>query len=143
MRNLLNRLKKWRRLKIGLKILLVKTFLLIVITKVALKILPFRFFYKTYNALIYTNRYRSYNQAYIKNRIWSVKTVSHHAPFSVVCLPQALALKYLLRKQPGVELHVGVQRNKGNFEAHAWVESNHIILIGDTPTAFRPIWVWK
>lgn len=50
------------------------------------------------------------------------------------CLSQSLALRFLLGRQGIVcELKIGVRRNKGAFEAHAWLEWNGE-LVNDHPS---------
>lgn len=49
------------------------------------------------------------------------------------CLKKSLVLWYLLRCQGIVsELRIGVRREQGEFQAHAWVEYQGIVL-NDTP----------
>jgi len=53
------------------------------------------------------------------------------------CLTQALAARVLL-EQGGhsSRLHIGVSREHGDFEAHAWVEHDGSIIIGEIERAF-------
>jgi hypothetical protein len=61
---------------------------------------------------------------------WAVKAVSRYVPVTT-CLTQALALHSLLaasgRKS---RIEIGVSKDDGRFEAHAWVVCNDQILIG-------------
>ncbi len=53
------------------------------------------------------------------------------------CLVQALALKYLA---PETHLRIGVANHKG-FEAHAWVEFQGEVILGNVPDfEYVPIW---
>ena len=57
------------------------------------------------------------------------QAAARHLPFRFNCLDQSLALLWLLRRHgQGGELRVGVRKESGNFEAHAWVEANGAIL---------------
>lgn len=58
------------------------------------------------------------------------------------CLVQALALRWMLRRRDiGCDLRVGVSRSeRGEFEAHAWIECGGELLIGGGPAArFTPL----
>jgi hypothetical protein len=62
---------------------------------------------------------------------WAVSSVSRYVP-RATCLTQALALHVLLRRA-GLQsrIHIGVAKEGGRFEAHAWVESQDKVVIGD------------
>jgi hypothetical protein len=64
--------------------------------------------------------------------VWAVRLASRHVP-SATCLTQALAAYLMLSKngQPA-SLYLGVSKTtSGTFEAHAWVELEGRILIGN------------
>ena len=87
-------------------------------------------------------------ERYLADTVWAVRAAAYHLPLSLLCLPQALAVKYLLRGQPGLSLHIGVQQSTSEgFAAHAWVESTSTggIVIGQWPetVTYRPLWVWS
>ncbi len=67
------------------------------------------------------------------NRIaWAVRVASRYVP-AAMCLAQALAVRMLLEQQgyPS-QLHIGVAKNeRGRLEAHAWVESQGRIMVGN------------
>jgi hypothetical protein len=52
-----------------------------------------------------------------------VRAAVHHSLLHFTCLEESLGLWYLLRKQ-GIapQLRIGVRKENGKFEAHAWVE---------------------
>lgn len=71
----------------------------------------------------------------------AVESVSRFVP-NASCLVQALALRRMLDRRGTVcDLRLGVTRSKrGDFEAHAWIESGGRILIGAGPAArFKPL----
>jgi hypothetical protein len=74
----------------------------------------------------------------LERYIWSVKVASRYVP-AATCLTQALAAKTLLaRKGYPADLRIGVLKTKeGKFEAHAWLESDGKIVIGDLPDLAR------
>ena len=77
----------------------------------------------------------------VRRLVWAVTAASRRIPRST-CLVQAVALHYLLtRAGHASSIHIGVKKPDGrNFEAHAWVELDHEILIGGSPSAsFTPI----
>lgn len=64
---------------------------------------------------------------------WAVTTVSRFVPRGSNCLVRALATGIVLKRYgyPS-ELKIGVMRPEGgSFEAHAWLESGGIVIIGD------------
>lgn len=68
-----------------------------------------------------------------------VKLASRYLSGAETCLVQALAtyiqLKYLF---PGISLRIGVSRDTaGRFQAHAWVEHQGRVIIGESPEIAR------
>ena len=75
---------------------------------------------------------------------WSVRAVSQYLPHAT-CLTQALALHILLRREglPS-RIKIGVTKDAGRFEAHAWVESQNQVVIGDSALQrYTPLMVWE
>ena len=57
------------------------------------------------------------------------RAVARHLFFRSNCLEQSLVLWWLLRRQGiSAEVRVGVRKNDGQFEAHAWVEFGGAVL---------------
>jgi hypothetical protein len=74
----------------------------------------------------------------------AVVGVSRYVPHAT-CLTQALALHILLRRgRLQSKIRIGVAKGKGGrFEAHAWVESQDRVLIGDFDlNRYTPMMVW-
>jgi hypothetical protein len=74
----------------------------------------------------------------------AVVGVSRYVPHAT-CLTQALALHIMLRRSRlQSRIRIGVAKEKGGcFEAHAWVESQGRVLIGDFDlNRYTPIMVW-
>jgi hypothetical protein len=74
---------------------------------------------------------------------WAVSAASAYVP-RATCLTRALALHILLRRL-GLQsrIHIGVTKEKGLIDSHAWVESQDKIVIGDQELArYIPIMVW-
>jgi hypothetical protein len=67
---------------------------------------------------------------------WAVSAVAHRSPVPMTCLRQALAADAILRRRGFVsQLRFGVQLHRNNsfrsLEAHAWVECEGAIVVGD------------
>lgn len=63
---------------------------------------------------------------------WAVQSVAAHVPLGFVCLPQAMAAKWMLRRRRlASTLYLGVaQLDKVKFTAHAWLRAGDKILTG-------------
>lgn len=73
------------------------------------------------------------NPQLVERDVWVVKVASRYVP-RATCLTQAVTLMLLLRRhgQPA-SLRIGVARDgSAPLSAHAWVESQGRVLIGDT-----------
>lgn len=63
--------------------------------------------------------------------VWAGRAAARRMPFAT-CLSSALALQRLLaRNGHDSELHIGVAGSGGDFTAHAWLERDGRILIGE------------
>jgi len=63
---------------------------------------------------------------------WAVQAVARHVPFGFVCLPQAVAAKWMLRRRrlPST-LYLGLnQKEDSKLTAHAWLRVGNKILTG-------------
>jgi hypothetical protein len=71
--------------------------------------------------------------------VWAVKRVSRSWSTTLTCLPQAIAVHSILaRRRWHSRLEIGVARNAaGEFEAHAWVELDGRVIIGQVPDLER------
>lgn len=142
----LNRWNRVRQLTSTQWILLVKATVILLLIKVSLLALPFSQLKKAYARILHVTKPGTYPEEYIAAAVWAVRAVAYRLPFGLTCLPQALALKYLLRQDTEMPLHIGVQTAASQgFQAHAWIEKDGHVIIGDWPheTNYRPIWVWK
>ncbi|NIJ52003.1 lasso peptide biosynthesis B2 protein [Dyadobacter arcticus] len=126
--------------------LLLKSVVCLVIIKLGLSYLPFHKFRRLFARFISTGTYRETPKPDIDLTVWAVDTAANLLPMELLCLPRALATKYLLRRTPALTLEIGVEINPPKqFEAHAWVESNGNIIIGDWPktVSYQRLWVWE
>ena len=74
--------------------------------------------------------------------VWAVRPASHYVP-GATCLTQALAAQLLLERY-GYPAHVciGVAKsgeNQGAFQAHAWLESDGEVVVGESEIDFVPL----
>jgi hypothetical protein len=58
-----------------------------------------------------------------------VDAAARHGPYRATCLPRSLVLWWLLRRR-GIDgqLRIGVRKEAGRFEAHAWTEFRGTVL---------------
>lgn len=73
-----------------------------------------------------------------------VERAAQHLPFETLCLPRAMALKWMLTRR-GRPAHLVMavlpdgERGGALDDLHAWVEVGKTVLIGDTGQAHREI----
>lgn len=69
---------------------------------------------------------------------WSVQGIARHVPLGFVCLPQAIAAKWMLRRRgwPST-LYLGVAPNgdSAQLPAHAWLRVGSKIVTGEAEAA--------
>ena len=63
----------------------------------------------------------------------AIRSATARLPFRTTCLMQALAAASMLRSRAAIyQLNIGADRNPtGAFEAHAWVESQGLVVAGE------------
>jgi len=72
----------------------------------------------------------------------TVRQTSVRLPIEMTCLPQAMALFWMLKRRGygDVKLHLGVAASsEERFAAHAWLTLGGITVIGETDMAFHPL----
>lgn len=125
---------KLLRLPHGERLLLVRAVCLLVAIRLGLGLLPFRTVRRWLTKPVEGNAPRvGAPQGSIDRIVWAVVVASNYVPGTRTCLPRALAAQTLLTRH-GYEacLRIGVVKGTaGEFKAHAWVENQGIIVIGD------------
>lgn len=112
--------------------LLLESALLLGLITLGLRILPFltlqRLLHRASQTFV---RLPHNNQPTAKQIAWAVQVAAQYIP-SAACLPQALTVQLLYRRQGyPANLRIGVAKNQqGRLEAHAWVESQDRVVIG-------------
>ena len=133
----MRRIIKYYRLPLTLKLLLLKSFLLLVEYKIRLKILPFEKFRRHYAESIIRKRIfcrTMTSPVQADDIVWSVETASNILPFKCTCLIKAFCGKFLLFKYyHSSRLLIGVKKIQGNIIAHAWISYNDKVVIGNHP----------
>jgi len=146
MKSLRKYLTRWHKLSGNEKIAFLKAVICLFIVKTGLVLLPFSTFRKLFHWLSKSDSVHEVSQLEIDRTVWAVDTAANLLPMNLLCLPRALATKYLLRKIPSLTLEIGVEINPAKaFEAHAWVEKNGLVIIGDWPgsVSYQRLWVWE
>jgi hypothetical protein len=139
-------MSKWQELPTSGKLIFLKASACLLLIKTGLTVLPFSVFRKLFHWFTRTGSSREFTSKDIERIVWAVDTAANLLPFELLCLPRALATKYLLREAPELTLEIGIEINPAKqFEAHAWVERNGNIIIGDWPKtiSYQRIWVWE
>ncbi|MCF2502940.1 lasso peptide biosynthesis B2 protein [Dyadobacter sp. CY107] len=137
---------KWNKLSGERKAIFLKAAVSLVLIKTGLMVLPFGTFRKLFHWLCNSKSTREISQERIDLTVWAIDTAANLLPMELLCLPRALATKYLLRKVPALTLEIGIEVNPAKkFEAHAWVEKNGSVIMGNWPESvlYQRIWVWK
>jgi len=125
------RLREFRALSRARKLLLCEAAILIAASKLLLAVAGLEAterYFGTASQLLPCSR-RSGSPASVR---WAVLTAATHLPGTYDCLDRALAGSTLLlaNDQPH-RLRFGVDTRSDTFEAHAWIESNGGVLLGD------------
>lgn len=139
-------LLKWANISGSAKIKFLQAGFTLVLIKMGLSILQFSTFRKLFYRISKSETKKDLNPQQISEVVWAVNTAANVIPLELVCLPRALATKYLLRKVPSLSLEIGIEINPDKaFEAHAWVEKEGEIIIGDwsDSISYQRLWVWE
>jgi Transglutaminase-like superfamily len=113
-------------------LLLLQTIFLVCMIRIFLWLLPFHFVISQINRMAMKPAKRNHiDHRRLRFIAGNVSKVSRYVP-RATCLTQAIAAMVLLKQYSyPAALCIGVARNTaGEFEAHAWIESNGNIVIG-------------
>ena len=135
------------QLPIQKKILLLKAVFCLAFLKITLKLLPFSKFKVFYNWLVQLfSVEKPLDEKSIDNIVWAVKKAGGIVWNGKICLIQSLTTKLMLAKYGSqATLFIGVKFDEQKqFKAHAWVEVNSKLIIGETSGgSYSPLWVWE
>lgn len=136
---------KFVRLRGRDRALLTKTFILLTAIRVGLWLLPFQTLRRLLDSVSYPRQPQDAPPPprSVDRMIWMVNTCSRYMPGQVKCLARALATEVLLRRHHhNPQLQIGVTKTPyGQLEAHAWVELEGQVVIGqvDDLARFTPM----
>ncbi|GGB99819.1 lasso peptide biosynthesis B2 protein [Dyadobacter sediminis] len=139
-------IKRWKSLSYDGKVIFLKSAVCLLLIKTGLTLLPFLQFRRLFHRITETSTVKEVSPQQIELTVWAVDTAANLLPFELLCLPRALAAKYLLRKVPSLTLEIGIEVNPAkHFEAHAWVENNGTVIMGKWPesVSYHRLWAWK
>lgn len=120
---------------------LVKTLLLLWAVRITLWILPFSTIQKIVKRTTVVPEERiDHEKSSVEKITWAVTTMSRYV-LMCTCLTRALAAQILLARQncPS-RIKLGVNKNsKGQLGAHAWLEVDDEIVLGESDVEYVPI----
>ena len=137
---------KWQNLSGYAKLMFLQAVVVLLLIKTGLTVLPFQTFRRLFHWITETKAMREMSPVKIEETVKAVNRAANVLPFALLCLPRALATKYLLRRVPSLSLEIGVEINPHKaFEAHAWVEKEGKVIIGDWSgsVSYQRLWVWE
>lgn len=119
------------------KCIVVKSFFLLGVIRIMLWILPFSVIQKIVGRFTVVSG--ESHTVPMEKLTWAVAVMSRYVPKST-CLTRALTAQILLAWQNyNSNLKIGVSKNNGEFEAHAWLESDNLIVLGESEVEYTPI----
>jgi hypothetical protein len=129
-------LAKWRRRNRIERILLVEAFVLLGLARLGVLFLPFRWLAKSIGRHMQEDQTTPLPSDLKLARMigGAVRAAANYTPWGSVCLPQAVAAKWMLKRRriPGT-VYLGVRKDKNKPEqlaAHAWIRCDQTILTG-------------
>lgn len=131
---MIGRLGRFFRLGAADRARLAKAALVISAIRLALRLLPFRVVRRLLvRSTITANDLAKPDRAAVAQIAWAVAAAGRHMPWAATCLTRAMAAQMLLgRIGEPTHLHLGVAKDEqGRLKAHAWLESDGTIVIGD------------
>ena len=127
---------KWRRRNRTEKMMLLEAFVLLGVARLGVLMLPFRWLAKSLGDHMkqIDTPLPSADLPVARMVGGAVCSAANYTPWKSVCLPQAVAAKWMLKRRgiPGT-LYLGVMKDQTKPEklaAHAWVKCGHVILTG-------------
>jgi hypothetical protein len=123
--------------------LLTKAFIALTTFKGLLVLFPFKYFMMPVDKSF--PQARNSSEENISDVVWAVHLLSTKTPMVFTCLTQALAVKWLLKNQPNIQIRIGVQKSTAEgFSAHAWIVYRNKTILGEQPNQlFEPILEWS
>ncbi len=122
---------KLQRLQPGDWQFLAQTFFILAGIRIGLLLLNFRDLLKFLHRISQPSR-KAAKPVSINKIVWAVNVASRYLP-GVKCLARALATELIMRRYSyNPDLRIGVAKDTtGKLEAHAWIEYQGLIIIGN------------
>jgi hypothetical protein len=116
--------------------LLITTLLSMITIRLKLYLIPFK---RIQRSMERSNN-KTKNNIPVHKLIWAVQTISNYIP-QATCLTKALTAQKLLKKYGySSQIKIGVGKNiNGEFEAHAWVEYDGKVVVGESEKEYVPL----
>lgn len=137
----MRRLRSFFKLNRGEQHLLLITFILLAAIRLGLWLLPFRNFLKLLQKISKPDFLPPEDKSQISASkiVWAVNVASRFMPGIVKCLARALSTQVLMTYHGySPELRIGVAKKEGGeLEAHAWIEYQGRVAIGNLPDLSR------
>jgi hypothetical protein len=134
----MHRLKSFFKLSADRKILFIQSLVLIIFIRFSLSLLPFPKVKSILNKFSVVNNDIKKTKT-LEDIVWSVGAASNYVP-RATCLTKAIAAQIQLsRYNYRSSLKVGVNKSE-EFEAHAWIEIEDKVVLGESETDYIPIW---
>lgn len=133
MKSITDLLVKLGRLSGGERRLLVQAWLLLLVADFALRIFPFTTILQYCRCQHGSHGQHPVDLSLPALRIaWLVEKAGQYCPAGTSCLKEALVLSRLLaRRGVPTQLRIGVGRQAEAFAAHAWLEQDGRVILGD------------
>jgi hypothetical protein len=134
---LMSKINTFFKLSSDRKSLFIKSLILIIFIRLSLSLFSFSRVQKI-SEIFSRSNINQKETITIKDVVWSVQAVSAYVP-RATCLTQAITAQILLSRhnQPS-KLKIGVMKDE-EFEAHAWLEIDDKIVLGETENKYIPI----
>lgn len=140
------KLRKWLALSWAERAIFLQSLLALPILALALRVAGFR---RVYGFLLRSSpaagaHHRPVSQQEVSGLARMVNAAANHGLVQATCLPRSLLAWWLLRRRGVIsEIKIGVRVHQGQFEAHAWVQREGIVLndrpdVGQRFAAFGP-----
>ena len=132
----MNRLSKFARLPLGRKVLLMRCWMGLNLTAAALRLWSLRRILAVFGTNAPTPCVRPRFSR--EDILWSIRAAAALA-WNPTCAVRGLVAERLLRQNGyPAQFKIGVLR-RDEFQAHAWVEDQGTVLIGESELAFQPL----
>ena len=138
-------MKWWRKLSSLTNrelLFLLKTFLLLGFVRLGLWVLPYQkllYLLKRISDRQNGDRERELNDNNLNKIVRAVNISTRYMPGGAKCLARALTTQVIMKRQGySPQLRLGVaQGEQGKIEAHAWIEYQGLVVIGDLQNLSR------